>query len=164
VPSETHPTGGDELEGVVFIVDDDPSVRKSLTRLFTAAGLQAESFDSARAFLDHEPAQGPVCLVLDQRLPGPTGLELQKSLSGANESASVIFLTAHADVEMSVEAMKAGAVDFLTKPVEGAHLIAAVREALAKSASVIDERREREGFLVRVRFSRRANVRWRRRW
>jgi FixJ family two-component response regulator len=134
----------------VFVVDDDDAVRKGLARLFKVAGLNVESFDSARAFLDRTIHEGPACVVLDQRLPGLTGLELQKRLSDDGESMSVVFLTAHGDVELSVEAMKGGAVDFLAKPIEGGRLLEAVRAGLEKSTAAFDRRRERESFLGRV--------------
>jgi FixJ family two-component response regulator len=135
---------------LVFVVDDDPAVRKSLTRLFKAAGLSVESFDSARAFLDRPLHEGPSCAVLDQSLPGLTGIELQKRLSDGDPSTAVVFLTAHGDVALSVEAMKKGAVDFLAKPIEGERLLDAVRAGLERSAAAVEKQRERESFLARV--------------
>ncbi|MGH9335628.1 MAG: response regulator transcription factor, partial [Vicinamibacteria bacterium] len=134
----------------VFVVDDDPSLRKGLSRLLSAAGLDVESFASARAFLDRNRDQGPACLVVDQRMPELSGLQLQKMLLEREDTVSVVFLTGHGDVAMSVEAMKAGAVDFLAKPVEGKVLLEAVRGALARSAAIIDRRRDRESFLTRL--------------
>jgi FixJ family two-component response regulator len=133
---------------VVFVVEDDASVRKALTRLLKAAGHTVESFDSASAFLDRASPDGPACLVLDQRLPGLSGLELQKRLLG--EPTSVVFLTGHGDVEVSVEAMKGGAVDFLAKPIESGRLLEAVHAGLEKSVAAFDRRRERSSFLSRV--------------
>jgi FixJ family two-component response regulator len=135
---------------LVLVVDDDPSIRKSLARLFKAAGLNVESFDSARAFLERPTPDGAVCVVLDQKLPGLTGLELQKRLSDEDRPMSIVFLTAHGDVEVSVEAMKGGAVDFLAKPIEGERLLDAVRSGLERSAVALDKRWERERFLERV--------------
>lgn len=114
----------------VFVVDDDSSVRKSLTRLIEADGYTVEAFASAREFLDAAPAPGPCCLVLDVRMPGITGLDLQKMLSHAAHRIPVIFVTGHGDVPMSVEAMKGGAVDFLTKPFAAKDLLDAIRRAV----------------------------------
>jgi len=117
---------------VVFVVDDDPSVRKSLTRLIAAAGYAVETFASAHEFLQRAPAMGPCCLVLDVRMPGITGLELQKMLAQAIHRIPIIFITGHGDVSMSVTAMKAGAHDFLTKPFAGKDLLGAIERAVAK--------------------------------
>jgi FixJ family two-component response regulator len=117
---------------VVFVVDDDPSVRKSLTRLLAAAGYAVETFASAREFLARERHAGPCCLVLDVRMPGLTGLELQEALAAAGRRMSIVFVTGHVDVPMSVKAMKRGAVDLLTKPFDAKDLLNAVQRALAK--------------------------------
>ena len=117
---------------VVCIVDDDASVRKSLTRLVAAAGYTVSAFASAQEYLAREPAAGPTCLVLDVRMPGLTGLDLQKALAGAERRTAIVFITGHGDIAMSVTAMKAGAVDFLTKPFEGKALLDAIQRALAK--------------------------------
>ena len=117
---------------VIFIVDDDVSVRKSLARLIRSAGYAVEAFGSAEEFLSRGPSIGPCCLVLDVRMPGVTGLDLQKSLAGAMHGIPIVFITGHGDVPMSVNAMKAGAVDFLTKPFEGKDLLEAVQRAMAK--------------------------------
>ena len=114
----------------VFVVDDDPSVRKSLTRLIEAAGYTVNTFASAREFLETALPRGPCCLVLDVRMPGITGLELQKTLSRAVHRIPVVFITGHGDVPMSVQAMKAGAIDFLTKPFAAADLLDAIRRAI----------------------------------
>jgi FixJ family two-component response regulator len=116
----------------VFIVDDDTSVRKSLTRLVAAAGYRVHAFASAREYLAREPSGGPSCLVLDVRMPGLTGLDLQKALAGAEHQTAIVFITGHGDIAMSVTAMKAGAVDFLTKPFAGKDLLDAIQRALAK--------------------------------
>jgi FixJ family two-component response regulator len=142
---------GSPGDGIVLVVDDDPAVRKSLARLFKAAGFRVETFESASAFLERGVQDAPCCVVLDYRLPGSSGLELQKKLTGEADSTSVVFLTAHGDVELSVEAMKEGAVDFLAKPVEGGRLLGAVRAGLERSAAAHERRRERESFLARVR-------------
>jgi FixJ family two-component response regulator len=117
---------------MVFIVDDDASVRKSLTRLVAAAGYAVRAFASAREFLTREPAPGPSCVVLDVRMPGLTGLDLQKALTDAIHRSAIVFITGHGDVATSVKAMKAGAVDFLTKPFAGKDLLDAIQRALAK--------------------------------
>jgi FixJ family two-component response regulator len=115
---------------VVFVVDDDPSVRKSLTRLIAAAGYVVEGFGSAREFLARAPVSGPCCLVLDIRMPGISGLDLQKTLAQAVHRIPVVFITGHGDVPMSVNAMKAGAVDFLTKPFDAEELLDAIQRAV----------------------------------
>jgi FixJ family two-component response regulator len=119
---------------LVFVVDDDPSVRKGLTRLLSSSGYTVEAFASAGEFLAREPHPGPSCLVLDVRMPGLTGLELQERLVAGGRRMSIVFVTGHIDVPKSVQAMKVGAVDLLTKPVDGKDLIAAVQRCLAKSA------------------------------
>ena len=118
---------------VVFVVDDDPSVRKSLTRVMTSAGYAVEAFASARDFLAREPCVGPCCVVLDVRMPGLTGLELQEALARKGHRVSIVFITGHGDISMSVKAMKDGAVDFLTKPFDVEQLLEAVHRALTKS-------------------------------
>jgi FixJ family two-component response regulator len=119
-------------EGTVFIVDDDPAICAALARLFKFAGLPAKSFASAREFLAQAPVPGPGCLVLDLRLPGLSGLDLQEELARAGIDLPIIFLTAHGSVPASVKAMKAGAVDFLEKPVENQTLLVAVHQALER--------------------------------
>jgi FixJ family two-component response regulator len=118
---------------LVFVVDDDPSVRKSVTRLLESSGYAVEAFASAREFLAREPHPGPCCLVLDVRMPGLTGLELQERLLAGGRQMSIVFVTGHVDVPQSVKAMKVGAVDLLTKPVDAKDLLAAVRRCMAKS-------------------------------
>ena len=119
---------------VVFVVDDDPAVRKSLARLMASAGYAVETFASAREFLARELHAGPCCLVLDVRMPGLTGLDLQQALAAAGRRMSIVFLTGHVDVPMSVKAMKGGAVDLLTKPVDDKDLLGAIDRAMAKDA------------------------------
>lgn len=116
----------------VFLVDDAPSVRKSLTRLLAAAGYTVEAFASARDFLARAPHAGPCCLVLDVRMPGLTGLDLQETLAAAGRRMSIVFVTGHGDISMSVRAMKGGAVDFLTKPFDQKDLLNAIERAVAK--------------------------------
>jgi FixJ family two-component response regulator len=117
---------------VVHIVDDDASVRKSLTRLVAAAGYTVHAFGSAKEYLAREPSAGPSCLVLDVRMPGLTGLDLQTTLTAREHRTAIVFITGHGDIAMSVTAMKAGAVDFLTKPFAGRDLLDAIQRALAK--------------------------------
>jgi RNA polymerase sigma factor (sigma-70 family) len=125
---------------MVFVVDDDPSVRSSLKFLMSSVGLQVESFDSADALLKRKIPDAPSCLVLDVRLRGLSGLDFQRELAARNCHMPIIFITGHGDIPMSVRAMKAGAVEFLTKPFRDQDLLDAVRVALEKDR----ERRERE--------------------
>jgi FixJ family two-component response regulator len=118
---------------LVFVVDDDASVRKSLVRLLKAAGYQAEAFASVRDFLARRPYDGPCCLVLDVRMPGLTGLDLQEALRTAEQRLSIVFITGYRDVPVSVKAMKGGAVDFLTKPVDEGTLLGAIQQAVART-------------------------------
>jgi FixJ family two-component response regulator len=136
---------------VVFVVDDDPSVRKSLTRVMTSAGYTVEAFSSARDFLTREPFVGPCCLVLDVRMPGLTGLELQEALAGKDHRMPIVFITGHGDISMSVKAMKAGAVDFLTKPFDVDNLLAAVQRALAKDIKDLGDEGRTAEVLERVK-------------
>jgi RNA polymerase sigma factor (sigma-70 family) len=125
---------------IVFVVDDDPSVRSSLKFLLSTVGLQVESFGSADTFLRREPPDAPSCLVLDVRLPGLSGLDFQRELAAKNIRIPIVFLTGHGDIPMSVRAMKAGAVEFLTKPFRDQDLLDAVRIALERD----NRRREQE--------------------
>ena len=134
---------------LVCVVDDDDSVRKSLSRLFRSAHLPAETFPSARSYLDRAAHQGPSCLVLDVCMPGVDGLELQHALADRREQ--IIFLTGHGDVPMCADAMKAGAVDFLTKPVDDEKLLSAVSRALASSVEL--RRAAAERALARTRLN-----------
>jgi FixJ family two-component response regulator len=127
----------------VFLVDDDASVRKALTRLIKSAGYQVHAFASAREFLDIGPqAAGPVCLVLDVSMPGLTGLDLQHKLEETHPTLPIIFITGHGNIPMSVKAMKAGAVDFLPKPVKDKELLHAIEQALARADRESAERTE----------------------
>jgi FixJ family two-component response regulator len=118
----------------VFIVDDDPAVRESMTMLMASAGLSARGFASGRDFLDSYDATTPGCLVLDVRMPGMSGIELQEALDGMGATLPIIFLTAYADVPTAVGALRAGAVDFLQKPVEADQLLGRVQDALRLDA------------------------------
>jgi FixJ family two-component response regulator len=116
----------------VFVVDDNPSVRKSLARVLAAVGYTVEAFASAREFLARPPHPGPCCLVLDVRMPGLSGIQLQEMLAATGRRLSIVFVTGHADVPTSVRAMKAGAVDLLTKPVDAQDLIVAIQRAVTR--------------------------------
>jgi FixJ family two-component response regulator len=121
-----------EDSATVFVVDDDPSIQRGLKTLIRSVGLRVEVFDSARDFLQSKRPDGPSCLVLDVRLPGLSGLEFQKELVKANVQVPIIFITAHGDVPMSVRAMKAGALEFLTKPFRDQDLLDAIQTALER--------------------------------
>lgn len=123
----------------VFVVDDDAAVRDSVSLLLKTAGLAVEAYDSAEAFLAALDPQRHGCLVLDMRMPGMSGFELQEELARRDIPMPIIFLTAHGDIPMTVRAIKAGAVDFLTKPVDGAALLDRIESALARVGA------EREG-------------------
>jgi len=116
----------------VSIVDDDPDFRDSVVRLLRTIGLETRQFSSVSDFLKADPSNGPTCLVLDVRLPGQSGLELQRELIAANRQVQIIFMSAHADVPMSVQAMKGGAIEFLTKPFRDQDLLDAVEAGLAR--------------------------------
>jgi RNA polymerase sigma factor (sigma-70 family) len=121
-----------EPDPIVFIVDDDESVRKSLERLIISVGLKVETFSSAIEFLKRDSYHGPACLILDVRMPGLSGLDLQAELAKAQRTLSIVFITGHGNIPMSVQALKAGAVDFLEKPFEEQDLLDAVNLAIQK--------------------------------
>jgi FixJ family two-component response regulator len=127
---------------IVFIVDDDLSVRRSTERLVQSAGLKVQTFTSAREFLTNARFEGPACLVLDVRMPGLSGMDLQRELTQAGIRVPIIFITGHGDIPMSVRAMKAGAVEFLTKPFRSRGLLDAIRAALERDRSAHKERSE----------------------
>jgi len=126
----------------VFIVDDDVSVRRSIQDLLSSVALRSEAFASPQEFLDNKPADCPGCLVLDVRLPGMSGLDCQRRLAEAGVTIPVIFITGHADVPMTVRAMKSGAVEFLTKPFRPQELLDAVQQAIDRDRKSRDKRRE----------------------
>ena len=136
----------------VFVVDDDADVRESLQELLDSVGLHSQSFGTAQEFLAVGHGDGPSCLILDVRLPGISGLELQHELKRGRISIPIIFLTAHADVPMSVKAMKSGAVEFLTKPFRQQDLLDAVQRSLTR-ARILREK-EREQTELRHRYER----------
>ena len=119
-------------EPTVFVVDDDPSVRKSMARLLDAAGFQSETFASAEEFLEREPYKGAGCIILDIRMPGLTGIDLQNEINKADCPLPIIFITGHGTIPVGVTAMKKGAVDFLAKPVDSDALLGAVTQAIER--------------------------------
>jgi FixJ family two-component response regulator len=127
---------------VVYIVDDDESVRSSLRRLLLSLGLAVEVFESAKAFLAAPRHDVPGCLILDVQMPGLSGMDLQTELSKSEAPLPIIFLTAHGDIPMSVRAIKAGAVEFLTKPFQERDLLAAIQQAIDGSSAARTERLE----------------------
>jgi FixJ family two-component response regulator len=135
----------------VFVVDDDASVRKSLARLLTGAGFEVEAFASVQDFLARPRYEGPCCLVLDVRMPGLTGLDLQEALTAAGRFLSIVFITGFVDVRESVQAMKGGAVDFLTKPVGAKELLAAIQKAVARGVQEGKEQARRAEIRDRVK-------------
>jgi RNA polymerase sigma factor (sigma-70 family) len=135
---------------VVFVVDDDRSVRSSLKFLISSVGLEVESFDSADSFLKRKLPEVPSCLVLDVRLPGLSGLDFQRELAARNIRTPIVFITGHGDIPMTVRAMKAGAVEFLTKPFRDQDLLDAVRIALDRDRARREQEKELED--LRQRF------------
>jgi FixJ family two-component response regulator len=131
-----------EAEPIVFVVDDDPSVRTSTERLVRSAGFKVKTFGSAREFFESFRPEGPACLVLDVRLPGQSGLDLQRELSGSGVQIPIIFMTGHGDIAMSVRAMKAGAVEFLTKPYRKNDLLEAIRASIERDRASRKQRLE----------------------
>ncbi len=134
---------------IVFVIDDDEAVRESVKKLIASVGLRAETFGSTRDFLSAERPKAPACLILDVRLPDVSGLEFQRDLAAANVEIPIIFITGHADVPMSVRAMKAGAVEFLTKPFRGQELLDAIQEAIAKDRAAWSGRAQTEELRVK---------------
>src|SRR6201984_1455722 len=133
----------------VLVIDDDPEFRDSVVRLLRTVSLHTQQFSSVSEFLEADPLEGPTCLVLDVRMPGRSGLDLQCDLAAANRQVPIIFITAHADVPMTVQAMKGGAIEFLTKPFRDQDLLDAVEAGLARdrvrleSERALDELRNR---------------------
>jgi FixJ family two-component response regulator len=125
---------------IVFVIDDDASVRDAIKRLISSIGLRVATFGATREFLTAVRPDAPACLVLDVRLPDVSGLEFQQNLAEANIQIPIIFITGHADVPMTVRAMKAGAVEFLTKPFRGQDLLDAIQEAIAADRAAWSER------------------------
>ena len=135
-----------EPQALVFVVDDDASTRATLSSLIRSVGLQVKLFGSAQEFLKEPQADVPSCLVLDIRLPGMSGLDFQRKLIDSNISIPIVFITGHGDIQMSVRAMKAGAIEFLTKPFRDQDLLDGIHAALEKDR----ERRRRDAEVVEV--------------
>ena len=132
---------------VVYVIDDDESLRDALASLFRSVGMKIEAFASANEFLRRRPVDGPSCLVLDVRLPGVSGLDFQEALAKASIRIPIVFMTGHGDIPMTVKAMKAGAVEFLIKPFREQDMLDAVQTALTKDR----ERREIENTVSAVK-------------
>ena len=136
-----------EAQPTVLIVDDDPAIRSSLSRLLRSVGLAAQLFESIPDFLKAGRPNGPTCLVLDVNLPGRSGLDLQRELAATNQQIPIIFITGHGDIPMTVQAMKGGAIEFLTKPFQDQDLLDAVEVGLARDRA----HRENEAALHTLR-------------
>ena len=136
-----------DAKPTVLVIDDDPALRASVARLLRSLGLEAQLFASISEFLEFDPPDGPTCLVLDVRLPGQSGLDLQRELAAANRELPIIFITGHGDIPMSVQAMKGGAIEFLTKPFRDQELLEAILLGLSRDRA----RRENENALTALR-------------
>ena len=136
-----------DAKSTVLVIDDDPDLRASIGRLLRSLDLDARLFASVSDFLKSDLPDGPACLVLDVRLPGQSGLDFQRELAGANRQVPIIFITGHGDIPMSVQAMKGGAIEFLTKPFRDQELLDAIQLGLSRDRS----RRENEKALVALR-------------
>ncbi len=141
----------DKVATKVFVVDDDASLRRSLARLFRANGIEAELFESAQKFLDSGLAARSGCVVLDVHMPGLSGLDMQETLARLECTMPIIFLTGRGDIPMSVRAMKKGAADFLTKPVDEEVLLAAIRKAMEENRRRNEDRALLESVRARIR-------------
>ena len=140
-----------DLNPTVFVVDDDPSIRESLGLLLSSAGYGVKTFSSAKEFLKSERStSGPACLVLDVKMPGISGLDLQAELASQNYAIPVIFITGHGDIPMSVQAMKKGAVDFLSKPFDDGQLLDSVKAALLKDEQTRSSLDEQKNIMKRL--------------
>ena len=135
---------------LVYIVDDDPSVRKAITRMFKSLGMRVASFATAREFMDSEREDVPGCLILDVQMPDQTGIELQEELVAHDVDLPIVFLTGHGNIPMTVQAMRTGAVDFLTKPLDQQQLIATVCQAIERHAQQRTTSAALRGFRQRV--------------
>jgi FixJ family two-component response regulator len=138
-------------EAMVFVIDDDESVREALSSLIRSVGLSVETFASAHEFLQSRRPDVPACLILDVRMPGLSGLDLQRDLAEANIRIPIIFITGHGDIPMSVRAMKAGAVEFLTKPFRDQDLLDAIQQALERDRLVRSQHADNAELLNRYR-------------
>src|SRR5580700_10790831 len=127
-----------DADSTVLVVDDDPGLRESVGRLLRSLGLEAQLFGTIADFLNSDPPDGPACLVLDVRLPGKSGLDLQRELAAANRELPIIFITGHGDIPMTVQAMKGGAIEFLTKPFRDQDLLDAINVGLSRDRASRD--------------------------
>jgi FixJ family two-component response regulator len=139
-----------EADSIVFVVDDDASVREAIESLLRSVGLRVRSFASASEFLSTASSDGPACLVLDIRLPGASGLDLQRELLAKDTTLPIVFVTGHGDIPMSVRAMKAGAVEFLPKPFRDQDLLDAIHQALDEARTTLQTRAELSELHARV--------------
>lgn len=139
-----------DMQPVVFLVDDEPSILDALSRLLRVEGFAVRTWNSGVKFLQEHQTEIPGCLVADVRMPGLDGLELQRALRNSGSERPIVFVTGQGDIPMTVQAMKAGAVSFLSKPVRGTEFIAAVREAISKDESIRAARQERRDVEMRV--------------
>lgn len=139
-----------EAKPTIFVIDDDASIRKSLSRLLRSAGYTAETFSSAEEFLRRTHFDGVGCILLDVKMPGLSGMDLQEELNKADYHMPIVFITGHGDIPMSVEAMKKGAVDFLTKPFDDEELLQALRAAIEKDRNARAEYTEVHGIRRRI--------------
>jgi FixJ family two-component response regulator len=137
-------------EAVVFVVEDDAAARSAMQSLLQSVGLRVETFGSASEFLQRGTPDGPCCLVLDVRLPGMSGIELQRNLTSTGVNIPIIFITGHGDIPMSVEAMKAGAMEFLTKPFRGQELLDAIHNAIERNRATRQDEAKRVDLRRRV--------------
>src|SRR6516165_578208 len=135
----------------VLVIDDDPNVRASVGRLLRSLGMNVQLFASISEFLKSDPPKGPTCLVLDVRLPGQSGLDLQRELAAANKELPIIFITGHGDIPMSVQAMKGGAIEFLTKPFRDQDLLDAIQLGLTRDRARLENEKVISG--LRARFA-----------
>jgi RNA polymerase sigma factor (sigma-70 family) len=136
--------------GTVYVVDDDPSLRKALGRLCEAAGLEVKTFASAREFLAHGAPANPACLVLDVQMPGLSGLDLQAELAARHIQTPIVFVTGHGDIPTSVRAMRAGAADFLTKPFGNQNVLEVIRAAISKDQQLRPLQAEKDALQQRL--------------
>jgi len=141
-----------KIDSIVFVIDDDPSIREAITNLIRSVGMSVQAFGSAKDFMASSRPNAPACLVLDVRMPGLSGLELRRELTDAGISIPIIFITGHGDIPMSVRAMKAGAVEFLTKPFRDQDLLDAIEQAIDRDREL---RKQQAGIAdLRDRFER----------
>jgi len=152
IGSDLDTGGAVNQDAIVFVVDDDASVRRSTERLVRPLGFAIQTFASAREFLDGARVERPACLVLDVQMPGLSGLDLQRELAKRGIEIPIVFLTGHGDIPMTVHAMKAGAVEFLTKPVKSRDLLVAIRGAIERAR--VSHQTKRDALALRERYER----------